>query len=103
MQNTVLTPKWLLITNCHVPYTRLGFLGLEGWLLPLAWEFTNGVTCPVSGPSASKALGTSFQLCQMLDSILYTELCSENVLSFAFAFILAFETLVFPLWVPVAM
>jgi hypothetical protein len=51
----------------------------------------------VTGASASETFGTSLQLCQTLDTILYTELCSENVLTLAFALVLAFETLGLPL------
>ena len=63
----------------------------------MAGKFASRITCPMAGASTSEAFGTSFQLCQMLDTILYTELCPENVLTFAFAFVLAFETLGLPL------
>jgi hypothetical protein len=97
MQNTILTCRRLFITDCKISNTRLGSLGLNRWLLRMAGKFASRITCPMAGASTSEAFGTSFQLCQMLDTILYTELCPENVLTFAFAFVLAFETLGLPL------
>ena len=63
MQHNILTCRRLFITDCKINNTRLGrlgSLGLNRWLLPMAGKFASRITCPMAGASTSGAFGTSF-------------------------------------------